>query len=65
MTKLCTGGSWGRRTKEHFPEEVNETSRNIELPQGGGETSMRVFLAKETACAKILRQEKGVGVLKG
>jgi len=64
VTKLCTEGFLGRRTKERFPEEVNETSRNIRLSQGRG-GRMRVFLAKETACAKILRQGKGAGVLKG
>lgn len=45
----------GRRAKEGFPEEVNETSRNIELVQEEKKKKkrMRVLLAKGMAYAKI------------
>lgn len=57
----------GRRAKEGFPEEVNETSRNIELVQEEKKKKkrMRVLLAKGMAYAKILGQDKGAGILTG
>ena len=38
QTRLnCAQGFLGRRTKERFPEEVNEASRSTGLSQGRGE----------------------------
>lgn len=52
MTKLGKVGGLlgGGGTKERFPEEVNETSRNIELAPRGREKYESVFSKGNSMC---------------